>query len=145
MDDRFDHQVGLLHALVGSWTTEGAHPLLRGAQIRGKATFEWLDGERFLIGRSHCDHPQIPDAITVTGVTDDRLSMHYFDSRGVQRIYSVRMTPSTWRFWRDGPDFSQRFTGEFSADGNTITGRGQLCRDGTTWDDDLALTYRRTQ
>jgi hypothetical protein len=54
------------------------------------------------------------------------------------------MTPGTWRFWRDDADFAQRFTGTFSDDGGTITGHGQLSRDGVTWDDDLALTYRRT-
>ena len=145
MDDRHGPQLEFLHALTGTWATEGAHPLLPGADIRGQVTFEWLDGERFLVGRSHYEHPDIPDAVTVTGVTDDQLSMHYFDSRGVHRIYSVSMTPNTWHFWRDGPDFAQRFTGTFSADGNTITGQGRLSRDGTTWDDDLALTYRRTR
>ena len=53
-------------------------------------------------------------------------------------------SPGTWRFWRDGPDFAQRFTGTFSADGDTIIGRGELSRDGTSWEDDLQLTYRRT-
>ena len=136
-------QLELLGALAGTWTTEGSHPLLPGADIRGQATFEWLDGERFLICRSHYDHPEIPDAIAVTGVVDGRLSTNYFDSRGVHRIYSVSMTPDAWHFWRDDPGFGQRFTGTFSDDGHTITGRGQLSRDGATWDDDLALTYRR--
>ena len=71
--------------------------------------------------------------------------MHYFDSRGIHRIHRVRMTPETWHFWRDDPGFAQEFTGTFSADGNTITGHGRLSRDGTTWDDDLALTYRRAR
>ncbi|MDQ1660395.1 MAG: hypothetical protein QOJ68_375 [Blastococcus sp.] len=144
-EDRNGPQLELLRALVGTWTTEGAHPLLPDEAIHGEATFEWLDGDRFLIMRSHYDHPEIPDGITVTGVTDDQLSMHYFDSRGVHRIYSVGMTPGTWRFWLDAPGFSQRFTGTFSDDGTTITGRGQLSRDGGAWEDDLALTYRRTR
>ena len=133
----------LLEALVGTWTTEGTHPLLAGV-IRGQATFEWLDGRQFMVCRSHYDHPDIPDALAVTGVIDDRLSMHYFDSRGVFRVYEVDLSPGTWRFWRDGPDFAQRFTGTFSDDGLTITGRGQLSTDGTSWDEDLSLTYRRT-
>jgi hypothetical protein len=133
----------LLDALVGTWATQGSHPMLAGDDIRGRATFEWLDGRQFLIGRSHYDHPDIPDAVTVTGVLDGHLAMQYFDSRGVHRVYSVAITPDTWRFWRDGPDFPQRFTGTFEDDGATIAGRGELSRDGTTWDDDLALTYRR--
>ena len=136
-------QLELMQALVGTWRTEGAHPLLPGEAIRGEATFEWLDGERFLIQRSHYDHPQIPDAIAITGLTNNELLMHYFDSRGVFRVYSVSMTPQTWSFWRDDPEFSQRFTGTFGDGGDTITCRGEMSREGATWDDDLALTYRR--
>jgi class 3 adenylate cyclase len=40
---------------------------------------------------------------------------------------------------------SQRFSGAFSDDGNTITGPWELSRDGSTWDDDLAITYRRAR
>jgi hypothetical protein len=41
------------------------------------------------------------------------------------------------------PAFSQRFTGTFDDDGDTITGRGSYSRDGGSWTEDLALTYRR--
>lgn len=69
--------------------------------------------------------------------------MHYFDSRGVHRIYEASISDDSWKLWRDAPDFSQRFTGTFQDDGNTIVGVGQLSRDGATWDDDLQITYRR--
>jgi hypothetical protein len=71
--------------------------------------------------------------------------MHYFDQRGVNRVYAASLDQHTWRYWRDAsaPDFSQRFTGTFSDDGNTITGRGELSKDGTTWEADLALDYRK--
>jgi hypothetical protein len=121
----------------------GAHPLLPGEAIRGRSTFEWLDGGLFLIWRSHYDHPQIPDAVAVTGVIDGQLAMQYFDARGVHRVYSVSVSPGTWRFWRDDPDFAQRTTGRFDAD--TITTEGQLSYDGSTWDEDLRLGYRRTE
>ena len=57
--------------------------MLPGEAIRGTSTFEWLDGRQFVIWRSHYDHSQIPDAITIIGVTDGQLSMHYFDHRHV--------------------------------------------------------------
>ena len=137
------------HRLIGRWTTEGAHPLLPGADIRGYTTFEWLAGRQFLIQRSHYDHPDIPDAIAIIGVTGERaagehLAMHYFDSRGVYRVYAVSLDDGQWRFWREDPGFWQRFTGEFSADGDTITGQGEMRRDGAGWEPDLALTYRRS-
>lgn len=31
--------------------------------MTGQATFEWLEDQRFLIQRSHYDHPAIPDAL----------------------------------------------------------------------------------
>jgi len=118
--------------------------MLPGEPIRGTSTFEWLDGQRFMIWRSHYDHPEIPDGITIIGVTDGELSMHYFDYRGVYRVYSTSLDQDTWRSGRDAPapDLSQRFTGTFSDD-DTITVQGQLSKDGTTWKDDLALTYTR--
>ena len=98
--------------------------MLLGEAIRGTSTFEWLDGRRFVIWRSHYDHSQIPDGITIIGITEGQLSMHYFDQRGVYRVYAVSLDQAKWRYWRDAPapDFSQRFTGTFSDDGNTITG-----------------------
>jgi len=130
---------------IGSWETEGAHPLLPGEAIRGTSTFEWLEGRRFVIWRSQCEHPKIPDAITIIGVTDGQLSMHYFDERGVYRVYAASLDQRTWRYWRDAsaPDLSQRFTGTFGDYGKTITVRGELSKDGSTWEDDLALDYRR--
>ncbi|HEY8409420.1 MAG TPA: hypothetical protein VIK66_15690 [Gaiellaceae bacterium] len=132
-------------SFIGRWETEGAHPMLPGEAIRGSSTFEWLAGDRFLIWRSHSDHPEIPDAITIIGVTNGQLSMHYFDQRGVYRVYAASFEDATWRFWRDAaaPDLSQRFTGTFSDDGNTITGCGQLSRDGKKWEGDLDLTFHK--
>ena len=49
------------------------------------------------------DHPEFPDAMAVFGVTDEQLSMHYFDSRGVYRVYAVSLCEGTWRFSRDAP------------------------------------------
>jgi hypothetical protein len=71
------------HRFIGSWEIEGAHPTLPGEAVRGTSTFEWLGGRRFVIWRSQYGHAQIPDAITIIGVTDRQLSMHYFDERGV--------------------------------------------------------------
>jgi Pyridoxamine 5'-phosphate oxidase len=130
--------------LAGTWATEATHPALPGTVVTGQATFEWLEDQRFLIWRSHYDHPELPDAIAVTGIIDGKPSMHYFDPRGVHRVFAADITAGTWRFWNDAPRFSQRFTGVLGEDGDTITGQGQLSRDGSSWEDDLAITYRRS-
>jgi hypothetical protein len=149
-----------LNRLVGTWATEATHPAVPGVIVHGTAAIEWLEGERFLIHRARTDHPDFPDAISIIGSTErDRvdsaasigpatgynphLRMHYFDSRGVFRIYEVGIDDDSWRLWRDAPGFSQRFTGMFVDSGNTIVGRWQVSRDELHWDDDLEITYRR--
>jgi hypothetical protein len=131
-----------LHRQVGD---RGSPPDAPWRRYPRNEHFRVVDGERFVIWRSHYDHPEIPDAITIIGITDGPLSMHYFDQRGVYRVYAARLNQATWRYWRDAPapDFSQPFTGTFSDDGDTITGRGQLSHDGSTWEHDLALNYQR--
>ncbi len=141
-----------LEPLAGEWEIEGTHRLMPGEIIRGRATFEWLNGEQFLIWRMHYDHPAIPDSIAIIGC-DDRdgpeatggagCMVNYFDSRGVSRRSAIEAGPGIWRTWRDSPGFSQRFTGRISDDGQTIRGLAELCEDGTTWVEDLPMTYRR--
>jgi hypothetical protein len=150
-----------LGQLVGTWITEATHPAFPGGVVRGTAVIEWLEGERFLIHRARNDHPDFPDSISIIGFTDrDRidnpprtdppadagkpqLSMHYFDSRGVYRVFDASIDKESWRFLRVAPGFSQRFTGTFADGGDTIIGRSELCRDDIHWEDDLQITYRR--
>jgi hypothetical protein len=145
-----------LDALVGEWETEATHPYLPNTVIRGRATFEWLAGGFFLIWRAAYDHPDIPDSIAILGCDDSSssgdarqagggCSLHYFDSRGVARVYGLGADHGVWRFWRDWPGFSQRYVATISADGNTITGNGELSRDGSTWEQDLRITYRKAR
>jgi hypothetical protein len=149
----------LLTSLLGHWNSEATHPALPGVIVHGEVTAEWLEGERFLIHRARTDHPDFPDAISIIGYTDqDRvdktagrgsaagepeLTMHYFDSRGVFRLYDFAIDAKSYRFQRLAPGFSQRLTGTFTDNGNTIVGRSQLCQDDATWHDDLQITYRR--
>jgi hypothetical protein len=149
-----------LERLLGTWATEATHPAFPGLIVHGTASVEWLEGERFLIHRARTDHPDFPDSISILGVTErDRvdgalgsepaasakpqLSMHYYDSRGVFRIYGASIDTESWRLWREAPGFSQRFAGTFTQASGTIAGLWQLCQDGVQWEDDLAITYRR--
>jgi len=130
--------------LVGTWSTEAAHRLLPGGPVGGNATYEWLGDQRFLIQRMHYDHPELPDAVMVIGTIDGKPSMHYFDVRGVHRVFDTDFTGDTWRFWNDVPGFSQRFTGTLGDDGTTMTCDVELSLDnGATWEHDVTITYRR--
>ena len=149
-----------LDRLVGTWSTDATHPEVPGVVVHGTVVIEWLEGERFLIHRARTDHPDFPDSISIIGFTErDRvdnqpdsdpavatespMSMHYFDSRGVFRVFDVSIDDEAWRLWRDAPGFSQKFIGTFADGGDTIAGRWQLCLDDIHWNDDLQIAYRR--
>jgi hypothetical protein len=146
-----------LDRLVGEWTTEATHPARPGVIVRGTTSIAWLEGQRFLMLRSCTDHPDFPDAISIVGFMDvdrvgphgqpaasgARLSMHYYDERGVFRALEVSVDAEAWRVWREAPGFSQRFTGRFADGGATVVGQWQLRRDDMHWEDDLRITYRR--
>jgi hypothetical protein len=132
--------------LVGSWTTTGSHGLMPGKVLRGRATFDWIEGGAFLRQQTEIDDPQIPTGIAIIGSDDEtgEMSMLYFDERGVSRRYEVSMHGDVWRWWRNAPGMSQRYACTISDDGRTMTGKGELSKDGTTWHKDLDLTYTRT-
>jgi hypothetical protein len=135
--------------LVGEWVTKATHPEVPGTTVSGVAEVQWLEGERFLVFRARNDHPDFPDSISIIGDTDG-LRWHYFDSRGVHRIYEMHVTDEGWEIardaaGRDAPAFSQRLTVTFEDDDNTMAGRSKLSYDNETWQDDLQITYRRSQ
>ncbi|HEU4829983.1 MAG TPA: hypothetical protein VFT04_12375 [Gemmatimonadales bacterium] len=137
--------LGPLAILTGAWDTVGTHPLVPGTTFHGRTTFDWLEGGAFLIMHSQIDEPGIPSGIAVFGTDDTtgECSMLYFDERGVSRRYEVSLQGSVWKWWRDTPSFSQRFSGVIAADGRTMLGRGEMSRDGVNWEPDLQLTYTR--
>jgi hypothetical protein len=55
------------------------------------------------------------------------------------------VTGDTPEIGRDAPAFSQRLTVTFEDDDNMMAGRSKLSYDNETWQDDLEITYRRTQ
>lgn len=134
-----------LGVLAGAWSTVGTHPLVPGKTFHGRTTFSWLEGGAFLIMHSQIDEPEIPSGISVFG-TDDatgECAMLYFDERGVSRRYEVSFRDNVWTWSRTAPGFSQRMTATIAPDGRTIVSRGELSRDGATWEGDLELTYTR--
>ena len=133
-----------LAPLIGAWTLEGRLPGEGEATVRGRATFEWLDRRAFVVQRWTIERPEFPDGIAVLGPGPGGASaQHYFDSRGVARVYRTSLRDGMWRLWREGRDFWQRFAGTFSADGATIDGAWEKSPDGDVWEHDFDLTYRR--
>jgi hypothetical protein len=137
-----------LSDLRGEWTSAMTHRLLPNTVLHGRASFEVLEGGRFLIVREHVDHPDFPDSSLAVIGGADKLHMHYFDSRGVVRILDASVRGRVWTFTRTKPDFSpldfsQRLTWTLSEDGLSIAGLAEISEDGRTWQADLHVSYRR--
>ena len=140
-----------LEPFVGDWSTEADFTASGGARGGGRTSFEWLLGRRFLLQRAEADHPDAPDGLMVITPADGGVGnyvQHYFDSRGVVRLYEMGFDGHTWTLTRRARDFSplhfaQRFVGTFSADGTVIDGRWETSHDGGDWSLDFRLTYRR--
>jgi hypothetical protein len=137
-----------LDVLVGEWRVEAQFPGLP-SMPPGRCVFEWLLAGRFLAQRTEVPLDEAPDSVSIICIDPDSggYRQHYYDSRGVVRLYEMRLGDGVWELTRDSADFSplhfrQRFTGTVSADGNTISGAWQKSIDGASWQHDFALTYR---
>jgi hypothetical protein len=134
-----------LDRLVGRWNIIIDLPGDPPMRVKGRASFEWLDGV-FLVHRSEAGDPNFPTGYSIIG-SDDTMgtyTMLYSDSRGVTRIYQMSLEGNTLKMWRDDPEFAQRFTGTISADSRKIDAKWENSPDGgATFNLDFNLTYTR--
>jgi hypothetical protein len=140
-----------LDRLVGTWEFE---PSVEGRSMgRGRVTFEWIEGGAFLLESSQADWtdpgwvenaPMSTQSVMGFDDTTFEVTQLYTDDRGVFRIYRGSVTDAEWRLERAAPDFHQRFVGAFRDDGRTIEGRWETSPDGTAWELDFPITYRKT-
>ena len=133
--------------LIGTWNTTGTHGLVPDTILHGRTSFEWLEHGAFLIMRSEIDDPRFPRGIAIFG-SDDAEGEYYkltFDERGVSRRYDVSLHENVLKWWRNAPGFAQRYTHTIVDDGRTIIGKGELSKDGVSWEKDLDLTYTRVK
>ena len=128
-----------LDPLVGEWTVEATWPNGERWPGGGRVTFEWHDSGAHLVERGTVDLPEAPDNVSIIGcdAANGTYIQLYSDERGVSRIYQMSIGNGVWKLWREGEPFAQRFTGTFSEDGSTITGRWEIAEDGSTYRDRL--------
>lgn len=136
-----------LSRLVGEWETTGQHPHVPGTIFHGHSSFKWIEGGAFLIMHSEMEEKGIPSGIAIFGSDDSAREyfMLYFDERKVSRKYSVSFQDDIMKWWRNAPGFSQRCTCTILNNGNTMTCKWELSKDGVIWEKDLELTYRRVK
>jgi hypothetical protein len=133
---------------LGEWKTTGSHGMIPDVVLHGRASIDRIAPGGFLRVRSSIrEDVGIPAGVAIIGSDDERgvYSMVYYDERGVSRIYEVGVEDDGLRWWRNAPSFAQRYSLTFAEDRRTMTGRGELCRDGSRWERDLDLTYTKVE
>ena len=139
-----------LEVLVGEWELEISLPTPPGAPpVRSR--FEWALDRQYLIQRTEIPTvPEAPDSLILYDV--DRagdghdFTQHYFDSRGVTRLYAMRVEDCVWTLHRNREDFSelsfdQRWRATVAPD--RIEGHWDIRHPGGDWEPDFGLIYRR--
>jgi hypothetical protein len=134
-----------LAPLVGEWTQQVD---VTGVPA-GRTVFEWALGGSFLVQRNEIPHPDFPDSILIIAADPggETYTQHYFDSRGIVRIYNMTFGEGKWALLRNAQDFAplefaQRFTGTFE-DERTINGGWEHSEDGETWERSFSLSFKK--
>ena len=140
-----------LDRFVGEWTMTagppGGPPWPGAARVR----FASLEGGAFLVERWSIDASGLPEGTPKSGTSlygcdaaHGTYVQLYHDDRGVCRVYQMGLRDGEWTLRREAPPFAQRFTGTFSDDGTTISGRWEIQEPGEEWRVDFDATYTRT-
>lgn len=145
--DGRDDRLAALDFFVGEWIEQVEIP----NAPPGRTIFEWDLKGSFLIQRAISPLPEYPDGLMIISLTPDGYLQHYFDSRGVARLYRMSLEGRTWTLYRTEPDFTplefaQRYVGTISGDGNRIEGSWETSYDdGQSWELDFQLSYTRVR
>ena len=145
-----------LEPLIGEWSMavvmpgeERPNPL---PDVGARVTFEWLGEKAFVVERWTVPIPEAPDGLAMIGWDAGRgtFLQHYFDERGVARVYEMSFADGVWKMERTKPDFSpfdfsQRFAGTLTGDGKRIEGTWEIAEDHKTWKKDFDLIYTRVR
>jgi hypothetical protein len=128
----------VLDRLLGSWDIT-MHHVAMSEPVAGRQRFERVLHDAFVLQHWAYHHPDFPDAMAFWST--DRC--HYFDVRGVIRVFDLDLGDDGWSMIRLDDDFSQRYTARFDGD-DRIETSGEISRDlGATWQHDFAMTHLR--
>ena len=143
-----------LEPLLGEWSLAMVMPDQIVPEelpdIGARVTFEWMGEKAFVLERWRVPIAGAPNGLAILGwdLERDTFLQHYFDDRGVARVYEMSFSGNVWKMERTKPDFSpfefsQRFNGVFSDDGSRIYGTWEIAEDHKTWKKDFDLIYTR--
>ncbi len=89
--------------------------------FRGRSKVAWIEDGAYLMVRDEVERGEFPSGTWIIGGDDSRI----------------------WKIWREAPGFNQRFIGSFEPGGKAIAARWETSDDGSLWEKDFDLVYRR--
>ena len=104
--DKRDGRLAALDIFVGEWIEQVEVP----DAPPGRSLFEWDLKGSFLIQRALSPLPEYPDGLMIISLAPNGYLQHYFDSRGVVRLYRMSLQDQTWEL--DFPLTYTRVEGE---------------------------------
>ncbi len=129
-----------LDRLLGTWEFTMHHSEM-SVSVTGRQRYERVLDGAFVLQRWTYHPPDFPDAMAL--LSEDRY--HYFDVRGITRVFEFEVDDAGWSMIRLDEDFSQRHTARFRGS-DAIESTGEISRDrGVTWQPDFTMTYRRVE
>jgi hypothetical protein len=124
--------------LLGTWEVTMHHSAM-SEPVTGRQRYERVLDGAFVLQQWTYDHPGFPDAMAL--LSEERY--HYFDVRGITRVFDLDFDDSGWSMVRLDEDFSQRQTARFRGP-DVMESTGEISHDvGVTWQPDFEMTYRR--
>ncbi len=131
-------EMSALDRLLGSWVFTMNHSTI-AEPVTGHQRYERVLDGAFVLQHWTYDRPDFPDALTMLSEEQS----HYFDVRGIVRIFALDIDDVGWSMVHLDRDFSQRFKVRFQG-ADAMEGSGEASRDGgTTWQLDFTITYQR--
>src|SRR5207302_7876061 len=96
---KVDRRMKEFEPLMGEWHSEGEVPMEPPMKLSAETKIERLG--KFILLSSVSEPAEMPDSISIIGGAPDGepQPMHYFDSRGVKRLFMMALEGSTWKIW----------------------------------------------
>ena len=127
-----------LDRLLGTWEFT-MHHSATSEPITGRQRYERVLDGAFVLQHWTYDHPDFPDAMAL--LSDERC--HYFDVRGIVRVFDLDIDEGGWSMVRLDEDFSQRSAARFCGM-DAMDTTGEISHDtGVTWQPDFTMSYQR--
>ena len=125
-----------LNIFTGEWNVEGRNaddaPFIAGAKIQGTESYEWLEGNFFLVYKwSRHFGSSEHSGIGLIGYDKSAhgIVVNNYDNLGFMRRYNLSFEDNSWKFFGE----NERAILKFSDDRKSFAEKWEILRDASEW------------